>query len=225
MAPDVVTSGLNGKHPGFLFLLPFLMIKFFLVRHGETQWNKQEIFRGLKDIPLNKTGLNQARALAQNLKNIPLDLILSSPLKRARQTAQEISKLQGIQVRNEPTFIDINFGLWQGVSKALVKEIYPRLYRQWLTQPHKVKFPKGETLYEARQRVVRTLMKLARQNQAENVLIATHRVICKIILCIVMGRDNSHFWRIKQDTTALNIFSYNNKKWLIERLNDTLHLK
>lgn len=201
------------------------MIKFFLVRHGETQWNKQEIFRGLKDIPLNKTGLNQARALAQNLKNIPIDLILSSPLKRARQTAQEISKLQGIQVRNEPAFIDINFGRWQGISKTKVKEIYPKLYHQWLQQPHKVRFPRGETLYEARQRVAHALMKLARQSQTENVLIVTHRVICKIILCIGLGRNNSYFWRIKQDTTALNIFSYNNKKWLIERLNDTSHLK
>ena len=201
------------------------MCKVFLIRHGETEWNRQEIFRGRLDIGLNKNGLRQAQAVALALKMVRISAVYSSPLRRAYQTAQAITQKRGLIVQMHAGLIDINFGKWQGLSHNKVKRQYPKLYKRWYKEPDRVRFPEGESLAEVKERTVDALTKLCRQHHSQdNIAIISHRVVNKVILCTITGLDNSHFWQIKQDTACINIFDYT-ELVTIELINDTCHLK
>lgn len=201
------------------------MTRIYLVRHGTTEWNQEEIFRGRVDIKLNATGRAEAQALANYFRSIPLQVIYSSPLSRAWETAQAVAGGRNLEVIPEPAFIDIDFGEWHGLALKMVKEKYSSLYRAWREEPHTVTFPQGENLAQVRERAWDGLQKIIQKHLGQSILIVSHRVITKVIICAVLGLDNSHFWQIKQDTTAINCFEYHRGKWVISLLNDTCHLK
>ena len=201
------------------------MTRVYLVRHGTTEWNKEEIFRGRLDCKLNETGQTEARALAEYFTDIPLQAIYSSPLSRAMGTAQPVAEAKGLRVIPEPAFIDLDFGEWQGLPLKEVREKYSDLYRLWQEHPEAIHFPGGEDLAQVRTRAWDGLQKILRDNPEGNALIFSHRVVTKIMLCAVLGLENSHFWKIRQDTTAVNCFEYNRGSFVASLINDTCHLK
>ncbi len=98
------------------------MTSVYLVRHGQTAWNKEEIFRGRSDIPLNETGLKEAALAGEYLKSFEVEAIYSSPLARAWQTAQKIAGFHRLEVRPLDGLMDMSFGRWEGHSLKEVKE-------------------------------------------------------------------------------------------------------
>jgi len=201
------------------------MTRVYLVRHGTTDWNKEEVFRGRLDCPLNETGQAEARALAEYFKAIPLQAIYSSPLSRAMETARAVAQVKALQVVPFPGFIDIDFGEWQGLPLKEVREKYSDLYRLWRERPEAVHFPGGENLARVRARAWEGLQKVVRENPEKTVLILAHRVVTKVLICAGLGLDDSHFWHIKQDTTAVNCIEYNRGFFVTSLINDTCHLK
>jgi broad specificity phosphatase PhoE len=201
------------------------MSRIYLVRHGTTEWNREEIFRGRVDCALNETGRAEARAVAAYFEGVELDGIFTSPLARAAETAAVIAAGRGIEVVSDPAFIDLDFGEWQGHALKEVREKYPELYRAWRKRPQEVTFPGGENLDQVRERAWEGLLKVARENPERSVVIVSHRVITKILICAALGLDNSHFWQIKQDTTAINLLEYSREAFTVSLLNDTCHLK
>ena len=103
------------------------MTELLLVRHGETEWNAGEIFRGRADVHLNEKGVVQAKLLGEYLSNSRLEAVYSSPLQRAVLTAERIAEPHSLDVRTEPGFIDLDYGEWQGMSLTEVKKIYKYL--------------------------------------------------------------------------------------------------
>jgi broad specificity phosphatase PhoE len=201
------------------------MTRIYLVRHGTTEWNKEEIFRGRLDCKLNETGHAEARALAEYFADIPLQAIYSSPLSRAVETAQTVAEAKGLRVIPEPDFIDIDFGEWQGLPLKEARERYSELYRLWREQPQVIHFPGGENLARVRARAWEGLQKVIGENPDKTALILAHRVVTKVLLCAVLSLDDSHFWHIKQDTTAVNCLEYNRGFFVTSLINDTCHLK
>lgn len=201
------------------------MTRVYLVRHGTTDWNKEEIFRGRVDCKLNETGQAEARALAEYFRKIPLDVIYSSPLSRAQETAQVIAGARGLRLIPDPAFLDIDFGEWQGLSLKEVKEKYSELYRDWRQRPQTVTFPGGENLAQVKARAWEGLQRVVRENPEKTALIVSHRVITKVLICAVLGLDHSHFWQIKQDTTAVNCLDHNRGFFVASLINDTCHLQ
>jgi len=201
------------------------MTRIYLIRHGTTEWNREEIFRGRVECPLNDTGRAEARAAADFFRGIRLDGIYSSPLARAAETAAAIAAGQGVEVILDPAFADLDFGEWQGHPLKEVKEKYPDLYRAWRERPQEVTFPKGENLGQVRTRAWAGLLRIAQGNPDRTVVIVSHRVITKVLLCAALGLDNSLFWRIRQDTTAINGLEYSRGVFTVSLLNDTCHLK
>jgi broad specificity phosphatase PhoE len=120
---------------------------------------------------------------------------------------------------------DIDFGLWQGVSKENVKKDYPDLYNTWLTDPQLVTFPRGENLLMLQKRAMAALERSVDSNPGKTIALVSHRVVNKVMLCGVLGLDLSRFWRVKQDTCALNRFEYDNGYYRLTLLNDTCHMK
>ena len=200
------------------------MTEIIIARHGETEWNVSEIFRGRIDVNLNETGIKQAELLGQYLSKKAIEAIYSSPLQRALKTAEIIAKHLGLKVKVEPGLIDFNFGRWQGLSHQEVKEKYKELYAEWTTHPERVIMPDGESLEDVRKRVIKVTNKVIKKHKGTVVLVG-HRVVNKIIICTLLGLDNSHFWKIKQDTGGITIFIYQNGQFILTRHNDTSYLK
>jgi len=199
--------------------------QFILVRHGQTGWNRQERFRGLADIDLNEVGAKQAEAVSYRVMQWKVDAVYSSPLKRAVSTAQSIAGRFGLPVVTLDGIIDMNFGDWQGLTIEEVKNRYPEQFDFWLNSPHRLEIPGGETLDEVRQRAVTAINGLAKQHVGQTIAMVTHRVVCKVLLLAFLGLDNSHFWQIAQDTTAVNAFEINKGEPTVTLINDTCHLK
>lgn len=201
------------------------MTEIILVRHGQTPWNKDKIFRGTVDIPLNDTGREEARLAGEWLKGETLHAAYTSPLSRSRDTAEAIARPHGLAVADLPGLGDLNYGDWQGLPLSEVKVKYADLYRQWETAPHTVRFPKGETLDEVRARALAGVEEVVQRHPGQVVLLSAHRAVNKVLIAAIIGLDNSHFWRIGQDTTAINRFRRTGPVWEILLVNDTCHLR
>lgn len=201
------------------------MTQIILVRHGRTPWNKDKIFRGTVDVPHDEVGKEEARLAGEWLKGETIHAVYSSPLSRARDTAEAIARHHGLTVQDLPGLIDLNYGDWQGVPLAEVKVRYADLYRQWETAPHTVRFPNGETLEEVRTRALAAVHEVLARHSGQTVVLAAHRVVNKVLIAAFIGLDNSHFWRIGQDTTAINRFAWIDNTWHILAVNDTCHLR
>jgi len=201
------------------------MTKVYVVRHGQTAWNLEEVFRGRMDIPLDETGKKEVHLAGKALKDETLHAIYSSPLSRSMETAENIAKFQNIEVKPLEAIIDISYGEWEGVSLAEVQKKYPDLYTLWLKEPHKVRFPNGESLEQVCVRTQNAIENLLEKHENENIALVAHRVPNKVISCALLGIDNSNFWRIQQDTASTNLFIYKEGQWLISYLNDTSYLK
>lgn len=195
-----------------------------LIRHGETEWNVQEIFRGRVDVKLNETGIKQAQLLAKYLEGVPIESLHSSPLGRASGTAATVAASQGIQVTTAPELADMDYGKWQGLSHNAVRDRYRELYEQWLSNPHLVRIPEGESLGEVRTRAVNLVHHVAAKHKG-TVAIVSHRVVNKVIVCALLGLDNSHFWNIRVDTCGITTFICEARGFVLVRHNDTSFLK
>jgi broad specificity phosphatase PhoE len=196
-----------------------------LVRHGRTEWNKGQIFRGTADIPLDEQGRKEAACAGDWLKAETFHAAYSSPLSRAVETAEIILEPHGIAVVKHDGLTDLNYGDWQGKPNDEVKRVYPELYQQWRTAPHTVVFPEGEGLGAVRARSLAAVEEVVAKHPDETVLLAAHRVVNKVLIAALLGLDDSHFWEIGQDTAALNEFVYQDGKWVCRLVNDTCHLR
>ena len=201
------------------------MTAIILIRHGETDWNREQVFRGRIDVALNEVGVTQARAVQDSLKDTEIDGIYSSPLSRAFETATIVGENRNVAVRGEEGFIDIDFGAWQGLSHQKVKEEYQDLYETWLRQPHLVIFPKGESLEDVQKRSIQALEGIVKNNPGKTLVLVSHRVVLKVLLCTILGLELSHFWYIRQDTCAINRFELKDGNYFLTLLNDTCHLR
>jgi broad specificity phosphatase PhoE len=202
--------------------------RIILVRHGQTAWNigsgAGERFRGRVDLPLDDVGLAQAQAVAERLADRPIVAVYSSPLKRAVETAHPTAQQLGLPVQPLPGIIDIDYGDWQGLSPAEVARAYPDLYGRWLEKPQRVKFPNGESLRQVRLRGMAALKEVAICHEGRTVLLVAHQVVNKVLVCAMLGLDNSHFWRIRQDNACINVFEHRDGVFTAVRINDTCHV-
>ena len=201
------------------------MTSIYLVRHGQTAWNKEEIFRGRTDIPLDETGLKQAELVGQYFKGMEIHGIYSSSLSRAWETAQKIAQFHDLKVQPLQGIIDMSFGNWEGRPHQEIRESDSKTYRQWVETPHLVRLPGGESLDDVRVRAMAAMEEVIRNHPGKTLVLVSHRVICKVLICAILGLDNSHFWQITQDTTAINLIQHRNGKYILSLMNETCHLK
>jgi broad specificity phosphatase PhoE len=208
------------------------MTKIILVRHGQTEWNRIERFRGRADVPLNSTGLAQAEATGKKVAvTWQPAAIYSSPLSRATDTAKAIARqveeLQGVtlEVQAHAGLFDIDYGEWQGLTPDEARKRWPQAIDNWYNAPHLAVIPGGESLAELRQRGLAAVAQLAEQYAGQTIVLIGHTVINRVILLAILGLGNERFWKLKQDTCAINVFEAEGSDYILERMNDTCHLK
>jgi len=200
------------------------MAKLILARHGETVWNIEKIYRGRADVNLDEMGIKQAELLGKCLGNLELEAIYSSPLRRAMDTANIVARYQKISVHIAEGLVDFDYGEWQSLPEQEAKMLYPTLHNEWHNTPHKVKMPGGESLEDVRRRAIEVVNDVLAKYQGSVVLVS-HRVVNKVLICFLLGLDNSYFWNIKQDVGGITIFDYVDGRFVLTRHNDTSYLK
>jgi phosphoserine phosphatase len=199
------------------------MKKLYLIRHGETESNRKGIFRGRLDIPLSTKGREQAEGLKEYFKNISIDTLYSSPLGRAKETA-EIA-LPGHHVIVEPMLNNLDLGDWSGMNKASVKEKLPGMWEQWITHPETIAFPGGEALDDVLQRSKRFL-ETAVAGEGECIAVVSHRSVVKVILAAAIGLEKDYYWKFHLDNASVSLVYFEpGRGFTLVKINDTHHLK
>jgi broad specificity phosphatase PhoE len=198
-----------------------------LIRHGQTVWNREARFRGRSDVPLEDFGLRQAEATARYVAaRWPVVAVYASPLDRTMKTAKAIAQAQSLTAQPLDGLVDINFGQFQGLLATEAEQRHPELFHAWMEAPHTVHFPGGESLDVVRSRISAALDDVVTRHPDQTVALISHTVVNRVLLCVVLNWGNDRFWRLHQETCAVNIFDVKDDgTFTIVQLNDTSHLQ
>lgn len=191
------------------------MTTLYLVRHGETDWNRLGLLQGTTDVPLNAAGREQARALAEALREEEMDAAYSSPLSRALQTAEAVLEGRGVEIRVLPELRELCYGLWQGRGSQPRGRCNPGLERRWREDPWSVRFPGGETLPEVRERAAAALRRIRTAHPGERVLVSGHGHLNRVLLIEALGWPESRFWEIEQGNACCLRLELKKERWTI----------
>ena len=187
--------------------------RLLLVRHGETEWNRESRFQGQIDIPLNDNGRAQATQAGDFLKTTSIDGAVSSSMMRPKETA-EIILQQHPEVSLEVTegLWEISHGQWEGKFEHEIEAEFPGMLEGWQTRPETVQMPDGENLQDVWNRAVKAwndiVAKYSHQETPKTVLVVAHDAINKSILCHVTGLGPEAFWQFKQGNGAVSVIDY-----------------
>lgn len=199
----------------------------YLVRHGESVWNGQQRIQGQADPALSARGHRQARAVARRLRAIPLDRLLASPLRRARQTAEMIARSTHRRIETVPAFAEIALGAWEGLTPATVDRRYRGGYRRWLAAPSATRVPGAEAIPAFRRRVLRAFHRLiAESDGARHLCLVTHGGVITAILAEAWRADFDRLLiRLRLDNTGLTVVEATARWRYVTAVNDTAHLR
>ncbi len=176
-----------------------------LVRHGETEWNVLHRFQGLSDVPLNDTGRQQAGFAANGLRDVKLDVIYTSPLQRAAETAEIIRGGRNIPIYPSEGLKEMGVGEWEGLLVSEIDKKYPGQYDIWRTAPTRIRLKGGELFTDTQQRAWKTFWEIVKKHEGKNVLIVSHMMCISSILLTIAGIPLDEIWQHPIGNAALNI--------------------
>ena len=190
------------------------MTRICLVRHGETDWNAERRLQGHIDVPLNATGLAQARATATNLAEHDFSAVYTSDLQRARQTAAEAARALELEAQTEPRLRERHYGSFQGLTYAEAQVRYPEGYRRFHERDPSFDFGEaGESLEEFADRIRTALEALAERHAGEQILVVTHGGVLDIAHRLTSGKPLESVRDFTIPNAALNWIEYTDDGW------------
>ncbi len=204
------------------------MSRWFLVRHGVTDWNAGGRIQGQSDPPLNQAGHRQARGLGNRLAAVPFAAACSSDLRRASETAAAILQGRSLRLQTMPDLREKHFGAWEGLTFRQVEARYPDLYRNRLmTGDPSFAPPGGESdldLY-ARAGAVADRLLQAHAGRGGNLLVVAHGGILRGLIACLTGLPAPKMWGFRFANAGLSVVSFFDKdSAVLDLLNDTSHL-
>lgn len=199
--------------------------KIYIIRHGESEWNILNKVQGQEDTNLTDRGKKQAMKAAERLVDEDIDIIYSSDLKRAYETAKTIGDKLNLEVNKLSGIREINFGVWQGLDLATIEEKYKEDYILWRTEPHNLKIENGETLEIVKERAVRDVQKLVGENKGKNILLVSHGTAIKTLILGLLDMDISSYCKFAMNNVGLSIIEFREFSPVLKVLNDTNHVR
>lgn len=169
------------------------MTKLILLRHGEAEGNIGRRFHGFYNSSLTENGRKQVELAALALQKEPIDIIYSSDLKRALDTARAAAKFHPVKLIENQNLREINGGDWENLFWEELPEKYPKSYSHWLDFPHLLQMPNGESMQEFQKRVVGAIRGIVEGNAGKTILVVTHGTAIKVFLCWCYGLELSEF--------------------------------
>lgn len=198
---------------------------FYIVRHGQTNWNILGKTQGHGNSDLTEQGIVQARELAEDITKYPIDYIYSSDLGRAIQTAEILGEKLNLEVQKTEGLREMGFGVWEGLLIDEIKKDYSDIYDIWRNDPHLVNIPKGETLQVIKERVDNFIEEINKKHENKHIIFVTHSITLRVMLLSFLGSGMENIYKIKQDNTALNRVEYRDYGPVVIKMNDTSHIK
>jgi 2,3-bisphosphoglycerate-dependent phosphoglycerate mutase len=199
------------------------MTELILIRHGETDYNRQQRFQGQIDVPLNPTGHEQARRLAQALAGERFDLLISSDLRRARETAMPLQR-HARALLAQPGLREQSFGVLEGLDVAGVKARHPLLWVQWLRHEADYALPEGESTRQFHARVITAVRELAQAHSGKTVVVVTHGGVLDMLWRTVHGAPLHGPRECAIPNTGINRLRWRGNRLDIERWAEDAHL-
>jgi len=194
-----------------------------LIRHGQTDSNTNGHYMGWSQEDLNQKGYEQVQLLSKRLADTEIDTIYTSPLKRARTTAETVAKPHTLDLIEMDDLIEINLGDWQGLHASDIVKKWPDMWQQSRVDPSVLSWPNGESFAEAARRSVQAFNLIVEACQGKVVAVVTHDIIVRIMAMHVLGISYSTYRRMEIGNASFTkIVATDNKKQLIT-LNDTSH--
>jgi len=201
-------------------------MRILLARHGETPWNAEGRYQGQEDIPLSPVGERQARLLGERLRELRIDKAVSSPLSRARRTAQlALGEEREAMLGTDAGLMEIAHGTWEGLLASEIAAQDPERLRAWRDAPDTVQMPGGESLGQVFERSWHALERAAEGlGDDQALLVVAHDAVNRVLLCRVLGIPMSRLWSFRQAPTTLNLLEGPDLERLeVVRLNDCAH--
>lgn len=201
------------------------MMRIFLIRHGETEWNLQGKLQGNSEVRLTSEGVRQARLLAEHLPFQHVDTIYSSDLSRAVETATILAKHFNLPVKKVPELREANFGDWEGRLIRELAEESPNDFGKFFIDPERCHPPHGETFLECQARVMNVIRDIIAEHENQNVMVVSHGAAIRLIIGAALDMPIHKIWAISQFNTALNILRVDEGNFTAELINSTAHLR
>ncbi|HYB41780.1 MAG TPA: histidine phosphatase family protein [Candidatus Methylomirabilis sp.] len=202
-----------------------MSLRLVLLRHAETDWNRERRYQGWRDIPLSDTGRGQAEAAGRLLAAEPLAAVWASPLRRARDTAAAIATAQGLPVRVADAFREMRFGQWEGLTADEARSRFPELHRAWAEAPHDVALPGAETLAEVKARAIGGLAELRQAHDGQRVCLVSHGITCRILILEALGLGLDRMWSLQLSSTGISELEFRDDWAAVHRMNTLVHLE
>ena len=200
----------------------------YFVRHGETEYNRKRIVQGRRiDSTLNETGRAQAEALAERFAAVPLDVIYTSTLRRAVQTAQPFMDLHpDVPVRRLTDLEEMSWGIYEGEpASPYIQGEFERLATQWRNGAFDERIEEGESILDVQRRALRALEEILTRHAGCNVLVITHGRFLRVLLATLLEEYGLHrMHEIQHANTAVNHLVCERDRFEAMRLNCTDHL-
>jgi phosphoserine phosphatase len=200
-------------------------MRIILVRHGESEWNRLGIYQGQEDAPLSDLGLRQAEALANRLQHETIHAIYTSPLQRARRTAEAIARHHlNVPFVEDEAIMEIHHGLWQGLPATEVRERYPELLEEWRRYPTRIQMPGGESFSNILKRVLNFRERVCAGHDDDTILFSTHDVVIKILIADVLGMPMDRINNIWVTNASISVIEYTDSAPFLVSLSEACHL-
>jgi broad specificity phosphatase PhoE len=200
----------------------------YLIRHGETFWNREGKCQGVTDIPLTEKGYRQAQSIAAALREKPLSLVLSSPLIRARETAVIIAEAHGLTVETATALQEWNQGELEGLAGPQLLRDYKAFFERWFQDPAGTPPPGGEPLQALQERAWSVVDCLRERALNGPIAVVSHTMTIGTILCAALGLDLAYIHRLRLELASRSTIQFAPfglfSAWVLTALNDRNHL-
>ncbi|WP_026369724.1 histidine phosphatase family protein [Kallotenue papyrolyticum] len=193
----------------------------YLIRHGETEWNRIGRWQGHRDVPLSDLGREQARALAERLarEQVRIDAVYASDLRRALETAQILAAPLQLEVVALPALREIDIGPWSGLTRAEIIERFPGAFVEY-------DLPPGSESHTAfTERVFEALVRLAAEHRGQRIAVVTHGGAVRAALRVMQQLNGDEQPVPHIGNTSITEVRYTGKRWQVLRCNDLRHLR
>jgi probable phosphoglycerate mutase len=201
------------------------MINLYMLRHGQTAASRENRFSGSSDPPLTAVGEAMAQAFAQAYASLEWEAIYTSPMIRARQTADPLCRLTGLQPNVEDGLKEIDYGEWEGLRQAEARQRWPEAFEYWADDVASRGTPGGETAFHVAARAMRVVEAIRTRHRDGNVLVVSHKATLRVITCALLGLDVRLFReRIAQPVCAVTVFALTGTTALLTVHGDRAHL-
>jgi broad specificity phosphatase PhoE len=197
----------------------------YLVRHGETAYNRDGLALGIADVPLTDTGMRQAEAVARRLASERIDRVYTSPLSRAAVMAQAIAAERPAPVEVRAELLELHVGHTEGTPFRTLRETHAGFLQEWAgPQGHLAAMPGGESIVDVDQRLEPFIRHL-REEPAAAAAVVSHNFVLRVLLCRLLGLEPSSFRSIAVDMASISTLSLRDSRVTLVRTNDVCHLE